>query len=109
MGWKNNNPETPVQWGDRVGSLVEDQMRKGQKEYGYVYLHEDPLTDAEEELADAFNYLAFARLQREAALSLVTKALSLSKWAKLPAQQEQVREIMEQAKRVLEGHNGGYQ
>ena len=107
MGWKDNDDDTASDWGERAGKLVESQMLKGQTEYGYVYLNHDPLDDAEEELADAFNYVAFARLQRETALSLVTKALSLSKWAE-SEDWYHVIEIMEQAKKVLEGDNGGY-
>ena len=106
MGWKDNDDDTASDWGERAGKLVESQMLKGQTEYGYVYLNHDPLDDAEEELADAFNYVSFARLQREEALSLVTRALSMSKWAG-PEGWKQVIELMEQAKKVLEGHNGG--
>ena len=74
-GWKTLDHSSSESNGSFAHGFVKEQLRNGISEYGYEYLHDDPLRDMAEEMADQWNYLIWAMKQRDAVLWYAIQAI----------------------------------
>ena len=100
MGWKKLSSNIGNDNGRRAHAIVRNQMEKGRAEYGDTYLHDDPLADALEEIGDVFNYLIWARAQREAVHRLLAQAEYYL------AQEDKTTEALAIIRKAMDVNNG---